>query len=346
MNKHRLQAETYKAVRAQFGLTANLTVRACARVAANRKVGKPVKFFQPTSADYDARLFDYREKEQCVSLSTLDARERIPLTLGDYQMSKLQGKKPTSATLCRRRDRTFHLHIPVKEEVPDPKPGKDVIGVDLGRRDIAVTSTGESWEGKPLSQARDKFARVRASLQRKGTKGAKRLLKRLSGREKRYQQWVNHNISKSIIAQAKATGCSLAVEDLTSIRERTNQKPRSKTERRRSNSWAAFYQLRQFLAYKGLRAGVEVISVSPRYPSQICAGCLHIGSRNHKHFKCNNPQCAKYNQLVDTDLNGAMMIRLVGGADCKPACDAQLAVLFSTRQNNRLGQKPAFLRRR
>jgi transposase len=46
---------------------------------------------------------------------------------------------------------------------------------------------------------------------------------------------------------------------------RTNQQPRNKTERRRSHNWA-FYQLRQFLEYKGIKSGIEVIAVNPRYP--------------------------------------------------------------------------------
>ncbi|WP_333306527.1 MULTISPECIES: hypothetical protein [unclassified Microcoleus] len=49
-----------------------------------------------------------------------------------------------------------------------------------------------------------------------------------------------------IIQQALASNAIVAIEDLTEIRERTNQMSRTKTERRRSNSWA-FYQLRQFL---------------------------------------------------------------------------------------------------
>ncbi len=49
-----------------------------------------------------------------------------------------------------------------------------------------------------------------------------------------------------IIQQALASNAIVAIEDLTKIREPTNQMPRTKTERRRSNS-LAFYQLRQFL---------------------------------------------------------------------------------------------------
>ena len=69
---------------------------------------------------------------------------------------------------------------------------------------------------------------------------------------------VNHRISKAIVSRAKATNSAIALEDLTGIRKRVNQQPRSKAERRKANSWA-FYQLRQFLEYKALRAGVALI---------------------------------------------------------------------------------------
>ncbi|MGC9504131.1 RNA-guided endonuclease TnpB family protein, partial [Baaleninema sp.] len=227
-NKNRIQGEVYKAIREQFKLTANLAVRACARVAANRKTAKlkdrPVKQFKPTSADYDARVFSYREKDQTVSPQPPfergakgGCRVRIPLVLGNYQIGKLKGKTPTSATLSKHRDGKLYIHIQVKDDVPPPQKPKDVIGVDLGRRDIAVTSEGQSWSGEPVNRIREWFARVRASVQAKGTKGAKRLLKRLSGRERRYQSWVNHNISKQIVRRAKDTQSIIALEDLTGI---------------------------------------------------------------------------------------------------------------------------------
>ncbi len=315
-NKNRIQAEVYKRVREQFDLSANLAVRACARVASNRKTAalkkRAVKAFKPTSADYDARIFSYREKDQTVSLSTVSGRERVQLVLGNYQLSKLKGKTPTTATLSKHRDGKLYIHIQVKDEAQQPHKREKVIGVDLGRRDIAVTSEGQSWSGQSITQIRERFARVSANVQRKGTKGAKRLLKRLSGREKRYQTWLNHNISKQIIARAIETESIVAIEDLTGIRERTNQQPRNKTERRRSNAWA-FYQLRQFLEYKGIKEGVEVIAVSPRYTSQTCHQCLHIhpgtgkSYRNGKNFKCGH--CG---WKGDSDLNGAKVIQILG----------------------------------
>ncbi|EQD71706.1 hypothetical protein B1A_05667, partial [mine drainage metagenome] len=52
-------------------------------------------------------------------------------------------------------------------------------------------------------------------MQKSGTPSAKRHLKRISGKEKRFQKIVNHNISRQIVAEAKGTGKGIALEDLT-----------------------------------------------------------------------------------------------------------------------------------
>ncbi len=316
-NKVAIQAQTYEQLRQGFGLAANLAVRVCARVAANRKTakvkGKPVRAFQPTSADYDARIFAFREKDWTVSLTLVGGREHILMQVGNYQIGKLKGRKPTSATLAKHRDGLYYIHIQLTDEAPDPIKSDNVIGVDFGRRSIAVTSNGDEWDGKPIQIVRDKFAKTRASVQKRASKGTRssrrrcrQLLKRLSGNESRFQSWLNHNISRAIIDQAKAQKAIVAIEDLAGIRDRTNTQPRSKTERRRSQSWA-FYQLRFFLEYKGIKAGVEVVAVPPQYTSQTCNQCLHIGLRSDKVFKCGN--C---NWHGDADFNGSMNIAAIG----------------------------------
>ena len=272
-----------------------------------------LKVFSQLALQDDARIFAFREKDWTVSLTLVDGREHIKLNAGNYQRGKLTGRKPTSAQLCKHQDGKYYIHIQIKDEAPEPIKSDKVIGVDFGRRSIAVTSSGDEWDGKQIQQVRDKFARVRASLQRKATKGtrstrrrARQMLKRLQGRERRFQQWLNHNISKAIVQQALRSGANIAIEDLTGIRERTNQQPRNKIERRRSNSWA-FYQLRQFLEYKGIQFGIEVVAVPPQYTSQTCHQCLHIGLRSDKSFKCGN--CGWHG---DADLNGSLNIAAIG----------------------------------
>ena len=318
-NRNGIQAVCYYDVKARFGLVSNHVVRACARVGANRltakQKGKQVKGFAPTSFDCDKDTFQFREKDWSVSLSTTGGRERISLRVSNYHRGKLAGQKPTSAQVCQHKDGSWYIHIQLKSNVPATNESVKVIGVDFGRREIAKTSTNQGWDGKQVTKIRDRYSKVRASLQKKASQGTRsgrrrcrQILQRLSGRERRFQSWLNHKISKLIISEAKQTSSTVAIEDLTGIRERTNSKPRNKTERRRSNSWA-FHQLRIFLEYKGIKEGVRVVTVPPAYTSQTCHCCLHIGVRTEKKFKCSNKICG---WIGDADFNGASVISLLG----------------------------------
>ena len=124
-NKVRIQGLVYQDVRTKFGLSANLAIRAINRVAANRKTAlknrSKVKNFKPTSIDYDARIFAFREKDEEVSVTLLKSRQRIKLVLGEYQRDRLRGCKPTSATLCKKGSK-YYINIQVKSEAPYADP--------------------------------------------------------------------------------------------------------------------------------------------------------------------------------------------------------------------------------
>jgi putative transposase len=345
VNAVKLQSLCYREIRARFDLSSNLArttsrlrdQQVCRRLAGARKVAqqknRPVKAFKGGFATYDARIFSFREKDWTVSLTTVEGRERFELAIGRYQRERLAGSNPKSATLVKRKDGSYSIQICVEAEPSPPQRTGRVLGVDLGRTDIAHTSDGDNWNGQQLNRVRDHYSRLRAVLQRKASKGTRssrrrcrELLQRLSGKERRFQSrqrcvaktWVNHRISKAIVSRAKATNSAIALEDLTGIRERVNQQPRSKTERRRANSWA-FYQLRQFLEYKARVAGVSLILVPPAYTSQTCHKCLHIhpdpaqSYRSGKSFKCGH--CGWEG---DADLNGANVIALLGAAVNQP----------------------------
>jgi putative transposase len=361
VNAVKLQSLCYYEIRARFGLSSNLAQQVCRRVAGSRKVAKqkkrPVKEFKSGFVTYDARIFSFRQKDWTVSLTTVEGRERFELAIGNYQRGMLAGSNPKAATLVKRKDGSYSIQICVEAEPSPPQRTGRVLGVDLGRTDIAHTSDGDNWNGQQLNKVRDHYSRLRAVLQRKASKGTRssrrrcrELLQRLSGKERRFQSrqrcvaktWVNHRISKAIVSRAKATNSAIALEDLTGIRERVNQQPRSKTERRRANSWA-FYQLRQFLEYKARVAGVSLVLVPPAYTSQTCHKCLHIhpdptqSYRSGKQFKCGH--CGWEG---DADLNGANVIALLGAAVNQPRGPWLACQLQGYRSRQRAGGlKPA-----
>jgi IS605 OrfB family transposase len=337
VNAVKLQSLCYYEIRARFGLSSNLAQQVCRRVAGSRKVAKqkkrPVKEFKSGFVTYDARIFSFREKDWTVSLTTVEGRERFELAIGRYQRERLAGSNPKSATLVKRKDGSYSIQICVEAEPSPPQRTGRVLGVDLGRTDIAHTSDGDNWNGQQLNRVRDRYSRLRAVLQRKASKGTRssrrrcrQLLQRLSGKERRFQSrqrcvaktWVNHRISKAIVSRAKATNSAIALEDLTGIRKRVNQQPRSKTERRRANSWA-FYQLRQFLEYKARVAGVSLILVPPAYTSQTCHRCLHIHPEQGKSYRSGKSfKCGHCGWEGDADLNGANVIALLGAVVNQP----------------------------
>jgi transposase len=162
-----------------FGLSAQLAIHAIRRVSGNRKTakkdGKPVKQFTPTSVTYDARIFSFREKDWTVSLATTGGRERFALAIGNYQLGLLKGQKPKTATLCKRKNGSYYLNVQLESQPAEPPPSNQVLGCDLGRTDIAVTSDEDTFSGKQITQVRNHYAELRENLQRKATKGTRAL---------------------------------------------------------------------------------------------------------------------------------------------------------------------------
>ena len=149
----------------------------------------------------------------------------------------------------------------------------------------AYDEKGETvfFQGKDIISKRNTFLETRASLQAKGTKSAKRALKRISGRENRWMSDVNHQISKTLVD--KYGGNTLfVIEDLEGISfDARNLEKRDAQGRNSLRSWA-FYELEQFLTYKAEQIGSQVLKVPADYTSQRCPKCgrIHKENRDHK----------------------------------------------------------------
>lgn len=166
-----IHKEVYHPAKATFGLPANLVCQAIARVSSNRKTAKlkdrPVKGFKPTSASYDARVFTFEEETETVRLTLLNTRRSFNLLIGGYQKHLLKGEKPISATLIKRQDGEYYIQIQVKPLPPETTPSDKFLGVDLGRKDIAHTSTGDNWDGEHINRIRDRYTLLRQNIQKK-----------------------------------------------------------------------------------------------------------------------------------------------------------------------------------
>jgi IS605 OrfB family transposase len=208
----------------------------------------------------------------------------------------------------------FYLFQTVDVPEEDVADVETFLGVDFGQTDIAILSDGANHNSEQLKNVRKKCSKVRASVQSKGTKSSKRLLKRLSGRERRFVSINNRTISKQIVAKAKAENKGIAIEDLSEIR--FTAKPESKSQKTELNRWS-FYQLRQFLTYKALLNGVKLVVIPPAYTSQTCSVRNHIGTKENSFRKGKKFACANCGNVADADADAARNIAAWSVA-CRP----------------------------
>lgn len=300
-NQVKLHHLVYHRIKQSSRLSAQAIVRAIAKVSDAYKFDrKTLRRFKPLgSIAYDSRILSYNIKAGTVSIWAINGRIKgLPFVCHN---EKLLPYIKGEADLVTKKGKWYLFQT---VEVPEEKVRdvEDFIGVDFGLLNIATLSTGERLSGKQFEQYRTKRQRVRSSLQRKGTKNSKRVLKRLSGRERRTSHIVNHTIAKHLVNMAKEQNKGVALEDLKGIRKSANNK--DKVFRSRVGRWN-FSDLRTKIEYKARLAGVPVVLVPPRYTSQMCNSCKHLGSRNGESFKC---QCGNSQH---SDCNAARNIRLL-----------------------------------
>jgi IS605 OrfB family transposase len=318
-SKYKLQEAVYHQVRERFDLAAQMTIRALGKVADAYKTNPDAhnQFDTRGGFPYDSRILSFYTDRQEVSIWTLDptgdggCRERIKYEVGENHRALLEQDKG-EADLIYRNGMFFLL---VSCQMPsanlsdeDMEAIDGYLGVDRGVNNIATTSEGDNWTSDEIDERRLWYQKRRDILQSVGTRSAKRALRRLSGKQERFQRDTNHTISKRIVSKAKARNSAIVLEDLSGIRERTTVR---RQQRARHSNWS-FFQLRQFIEYKALISGVPVIKVDPAYTSQTCSKCGHCDrkNRNGSDFECRS--CG---HAMDADKNAARNIAAKGAVN-------------------------------
>ncbi len=294
-NNVKLHHVVYRELRETYKLPAQLAV-ACIKQACGivkRAKSKPV--VKRTSVGYNfprsASL-----KGDVLSIVMLSGRQKFVIKVPACYAAYFKEWKLTESLLRINKNGMAYFAFGFSKEVAlvNSVSQKRVLGVDLGVNNLAVTSDGRFYHSPKVKQVKRKFKHLRSVLQAKGTRSAKRLLRKLSGREQRFMAWVDHNISKSIVSGFD--GGRIVLEDLKGIRGRWLG--------RRMNYWISnwsYFQLQSFIQYKAERVGVEVIRVKPAFTSKLCHKCGLLGSRFQGCFSCSHCGLSSYS----ADLNAA-----------------------------------------
>lgn len=258
---------------------------------------KPRK--KPTSGlRYDKRTMTLRGEQ--LTLSCIGKRVKLILTVPDYFREIYDNWDFRGATVTYTKQ-TKQFWVRLVFEHPDPKKLEhgDVQGIDRGLYHLCSTHDGKFFSSNKIRATQRRYLYNRKQLQQKGTRSAKRRLKAMSGREKRFMRDVNHSVSKKLAHQPEYR--IFALEDLSGIR---NQR-RGKKLNKWLSSWA-FSQLEFFLGYKSEALGKEVAFVDARYTSQRCSRCGNTDKANRKKSRFH---CRFCGFQAHSDINSGLNIR-------------------------------------
>jgi putative transposase len=201
---HRVYGQT----RSRFGLGSQLACCARAKALEAIKATKAKKsetcpqFGPRGSVRYDERTYRLMSLDR-VSLNTLAGRITCRMILGKRQHTMLTDTEWEigGADLIWRHG-TYYLNVTQSKDAPEQTDTPDTLGIDLGIVQLATDSTGASFTGAKVHEVRDKYQKRRQTLQKVGTRSAKRRLKKMSGREKRFQKDTNQRIATSLVQKA------------------------------------------------------------------------------------------------------------------------------------------------
>jgi putative transposase len=280
-----------------------------------KKKGYPIPTFKPVKCPqsevcpprYNIHTYTLDWKKQFVRLSTVTGKMSIPFTVPHFS-AKYQGHKIATADLISHHGK-YWLHVVVNVPEPDIPVSDEVIGVDLGLNRPAVTSKRQFLGNGRWKEIDRRYFRLRRKLQSKGSKSAKRHLKKLSKRQARFRRDCDHVLSKRIV-QNTPHGATIVLENLKNIRENSKigrgKQDKNVSTKRRLHAWT-FAQFYDFISYKAAECGIQVVKVDPRHTSQQCSRCGHQHRSNRQSqslFLCKN--CG---YCLNADLNAALNIR-------------------------------------
>ncbi len=304
-NKVELHKLSYKKIRKKypnFPSALIQTVRDGASETLKRtKLKKEIRTKQYTSMRLDKRNLRVNLEHNTISISSV--KGRLKFQFKDTSMTlKYKGWKPIAGVLSYKNKRLY-LNLVVEKEKPYSLQKNNILGIDRGINNILVCSNNQFFNSKHLKQIKGKYQYLKSALQSKGTRSAKRKLKIISGREKRFVKDLNHQLSKLL---ANGEYNTFVLEDLKKISQNKGKKFNKKL-----GNWS-FAQFENFLTYKSEELGKTIIKVNPKYTSQMCSKCGTIKKSNRKG---NQFKCKECGFELHADLNASRNIANLGKSE-------------------------------
>ena len=229
---------------------------------------------------------------------------------GFRNKDKIEGKI-LNATITRESTGKYYISVIVVEDLLVEKvTPTTIVGIDLGIKDLVVTSDGIKYSNlKVLMKYEKRLKRLQKELSRR-EKGSKNYLKtkekiaRVHTKIKNYRKHYLNDIANEIVNEHDIIVTeSLLVKDMFKDKRKAFNK---------SLSDAAVSTLRSLLEWKCRIKGKIYYKIDTYYPSsQICSHCGYKNSKlkdlSIREYDC--PECGSHN---DRDINASLNILFEG----------------------------------
>ena len=227
----------------------------------------------------------------------------------------LEGKCLLSqATVSRQCDR-WYVSFLLPETVEDPKfatlneiEESNILGVDLGIKELVITSEGETFENpKAYKKHLVKLKRYQRMVSRRviGSNNKKKAITKLSRVHKRVADIRNDTVHKLTSSLVKAKPKIIVIETL---------KPKNMSKNHKLASAvldSSFGKIKDTLKYKCSWTGIHLIMAPTFYASsKYCSNCGH----KHNELKLSDREwtCSSCGTHLDRDVNAAKNLQYLG----------------------------------
>jgi putative transposase len=242
------------------------------------------------------------------SIHVFDGSVQLP-RLGELKLKENnylpKEDKILSATVSKHANKYF-VSISVEKEIELPENlNHHTIGVDLGIKDLAITSDGVYFENpKSYKKFLKKLKRHQRSLSRKvkGSNNSRKQQQKVAKLHFKISNIRKDNIHKLTSSWVKTKPSKIVIEDLSAKNMMKNHCLSQ------SIADSSFGEIRRQLEYKCKWNGIELVTANRFFPSSkkcsCCGNVKEVLKLSDRVYKCEN--CGLE---IDRDLNAAINLK-------------------------------------